>query len=91
MLKLSALLSLLRLHLQAYEIGNVPVPPESAATIARLLSSGEAHAKDMEAIVYPSGDEALDIAQLLESNVVSLDAFMNARAAGTSSPAGEPA
>ncbi len=79
MLKLSALLSLLRLHLQAYELGNVPVPPESAATIARLLSAGEQHAKDLETLL-PEADEApVNIAQMLDGNVVSLAAFVDGR------------
>lgn len=91
MLKLSALLCLLKLHLQSYENGNAPMPPESAGTIARLLSSGEANAKDMEAVLYPANEETVDIAHLLDTNVVSLSAFVDARPNRAVTPSGEPA
>lgn len=91
MLKLSALLSLLRLHLQAHELGNASVSPAIAGTIARLLSAGEQHAKDMEAAL-PNLDAApVDLSEMLGGNVVSLAAFLDARASRNTTPAGDPA
>lgn len=54
MLKVSALLSLLESHLKIFAAINQPVPVETAATVARLLSSCREHAIDMEARLYPA-------------------------------------
>lgn len=81
MLKLSALLSLLRIHLKAHERGGVAMPPEVAGTVASLLSSCEAHAKDMEAALQSTTAAPVDLRPLLSGNVVSLSAFVSARKA----------
>jgi len=78
MLKLSALLSLLKNHLISYDNGRVAVPPDVAGHIACLLSSCEAHAKDMETTLYPP-DAPVDLRPLLSEKVVSLSAFASAR------------
>ncbi|XHE13652.1 hypothetical protein PCC82_02625 [Agrobacterium deltaense] len=91
MLKLSAMLSLLKHHLIAYDNGRVAVPPDVAGHVACLLSSCEAHAKDMEAALYPAPDAPVDLRPLLSEKVVSLSAFASARKATPSSNPNETA
>ncbi|KJF67418.1 hypothetical protein [Rhizobium nepotum] len=79
MLKLSALLSLLRIHLKAHETGGASLPPEAAGTVANLLSSCEAYAKDMEAALHSVTAAPVDLRPLFAENVVSLSAFIRAR------------
>lgn len=91
MLKLSALLSLLKNHLISYDNGRVAVPPDVAGHVACLLSSCEAHAKDMETALQSMTAAPVDLRPLLSENVVSLSAFASARNATPSSNPNEPA
>ncbi|AGN38681.1 hypothetical protein RHYG_00012 [Rhizobium phage RR1-B] len=85
MLKLSALLSFIKVHMQSYENGGASLPPEAAGAVAILLSSCEAHAKDMEAVLQSTTAAPVDLRPLLSGNVVSLSAFASARKAKPSS------
>lgn len=91
MLKLSALLSLLKNHLISYENGRVAVPPDVAGHVACLLSSCEAHAKDMETVLSTLQPAPVDLRPMLSENVVSLSVFANARKANASSNPNDPA
>ncbi|MGV1939499.1 hypothetical protein ACQZ5D_03420 [Agrobacterium sp. 22-211-1] len=85
MLKLSALLSFIKLHMQSYENGGASLSPEDAGTVAILLSSCEAHAKDMETAMQSMEAAPVDLRPLLSEKVVSLSAFASARKATPSS------
>ncbi len=91
MLKLSALLSLLRIHLKAHENGGASLPPDAAGVVASLLSSCEAQAKDMEAAIHSVATAPVDLRPLLSEKVVSLSAFASARKANPSSNPNETA
>lgn len=79
MLKLSALLSLLRIHLKAHENGGASLPPDAAGVVASLLSSCEAQAKEMEAALSSVATASVDLRPLLAENVVLLSTFASAR------------
>ena len=91
MLKLSALLSILKHHLMSYDNGGIAVPPDVAGHVACLLSSCEAHAKDMEAMLSTTQPAPVDLRTALSNNVVSLSAFANARKETPSSNPNETA
>lgn len=86
MLKLSALLSLLKTHLKAHEHGHAPISPEAAGTIGGLLSSCEAYAKDMEAMLAAPRSESVDLRPMLSDNVILLSAFAATRRAAPANP-----
>ncbi|SMD02422.1 hypothetical protein [Rhizobium sp. RU36D] len=54
MLKVSALLSLIMRHHQFFAENNQPMPADTVATVARLLSCCREEAVDMEARLYPA-------------------------------------
>ncbi|SCX30592.1 hypothetical protein DSM25558_4999 [Agrobacterium sp. DSM 25558] len=79
MLKVSALLSLLKVHLLAHENGGAPLLPEASGAVARLLSACEAEVTSMEKKLYGVDPAPVDLTKALSKNVVSLIAFAESR------------
>lgn len=75
MLKVSALLSLIIRHHRFFAESNQPMPPDTLATVERLLSCCQEEAADMEARLYPAEPAAEAPAETVApalSNVIHL-------------------
>lgn len=67
MLKVSALLSLIIQHHRFFSESNQPMPPDTVATVERLLSCCQEEAADMEARLFPVEEPPV------KTNVIHVD------------------